>query len=79
MQLVDRNIEVLYQSLKQENSASTGYKKIDALKFDFPKENEMLTKDKYTAFDKKVRGYRKSVHFVPKWTKKSFRDHPKYF
>lgn len=79
MQLVDHNIEVLYQSLKQDNSVSTGYKKIDALKFEFPKENEMLPRDKYTTFDKKVRGYRKLVHFVPKWTKKSFRENPKYF
>ncbi|XBA47581.1 hypothetical protein SBP28_002054 [Candidozyma auris] len=79
MQLVDHNIEVLYQSLKQDNSVSTGYKKIDALKFEFPKENEMSPRDKYTTFDKKVRGYRKSVHFVPKWTKKSFRENPKYF
>ncbi|PVH14594.1 uncharacterized protein CXQ87_002739 [Candidozyma duobushaemuli] len=63
MQLVDHNIEVLYQSLKPENEVSTGFKKIDALKFDFPKEYELSTKDKYTTFDKKVRGYRKSVHF----------------
>lgn len=79
MKLVDRNIEILYQSLKPKDTVSTGYKKIDYLKFDFPKESEMVPRDKYTTFDKKVKDYRKSVHLVPKWTKKSFRENPKYF
>lgn len=79
MQLVDRNIEVLYQSLKKDNQELTGYKKIDYLKFKYQKEADMLPKDKYTTFDKKAKDYRKSVHLVPKWTKKSFRENPKYF
>lgn len=79
MRQVDQNIEVLYQSLKPENDVKTGYKKIDALKFSFPKEDEMSPRDKYTTFDKKARGYRKHVHLVPKWTKLSFRENPKYF
>lgn len=79
MKLVDRNIEVLYKSLKPENEVSTGYKKIDALKFTILPESEMSTRDKYTTFDKKAKGYRKSLHLVPKWTKLSFRLNPKYF
>lgn len=79
MQLVDRNIEILYKSLKPEGELLTGYKKIDKLMFEFPKEHQMLPRDKYTTFDKKAKGYRKSVHLVPKWTKKSFRENPQYF
>lgn len=79
MQMVDHNIDVLYESLKPKDGVMTGYKKIDALKFALPKEQEMTPRDKYTTFDKKVRGYRKSVHLVPKWTKKSFRENPQYF
>lgn len=79
MKLVDSNIEVLYQSLKPVDGVSTGYKKIDHLKFALPKEAEMAPRDKYSTFDKKVKGYRKSVHLVPKWTKKSFRENPKHF
>lgn len=79
MRLVDENVEVLYQSLKQPGKETTGYAKIDALHFDMPKEHEMSPRDKYTTFDKKVRDYRKSVHLVPKWTKKSFRQNPKYY
>lgn len=80
MKQVDSNIEVLYQSLlKSPEGTTTGYKKIDYLKFKLPKEHEMSTKDKYTTFDKKVKGYRKSLHRVPKWTKISFRENPEYF
>lgn len=77
MRLVDHNIEVLYKSLAQDGPTS-GYKKIDAL-YSLPRESEMSPRDKYTTFDKKVKGYRKSVHLVPKWTKLSFRENPKYF
>lgn len=79
MRLVDENIEVLYKSLKAENGESTGYRKIDHLKFNFPKEHEMTARDKYTTFDKKAKNYRKSVHRMSKWTKRSFRENPKYF
>ncbi|CCE64061.1 hypothetical protein TPHA_0G02250 [Tetrapisispora phaffii CBS 4417] len=45
----------------------------------FPKEHEMSPKDKYTVFNKKSPGYRKSVHKVPKWTKLSLRTNPEGF
>lgn len=79
MRLVDRNIDVLFKSLKAANQNTTNCKKIDNLYFNLPKESEMEPKDKYTTFDKKAKGYRKSVHLVPKWTKTTFRENPKYF
>ena len=45
----------------------------------FPKENQMSSKDKYTVFDRKEKGYRKGIHKVPKWTKVSMRNNPKFF
>lgn len=48
-------------------------------KAEMPTEAEMLPKDKYTMFDKKVRGYRKGVHKLPKWTRVSQRLNPPGF
>ena len=79
MRLVDHNIEVLYQSLKKAGEELTGYRNIDALKVDFPKESEMLPRDKYTTFNRKAKDYRRSVHLEPKWTKRSFRKNPEHF
>lgn len=78
MKMVDNNIEILFNSLKTEDG-QTGYNKIDYLKFQLPKEHEMTPRNKYTTFDKKEKDYRKSVHRVPKWTKLSFRENPKYY
>ncbi|WWC91711.1 uncharacterized protein L201_006657 [Kwoniella dendrophila CBS 6074] len=44
-----------------------------------PTESEMLAKDKYTTFSKHHRGYRKSQHKVPKWTRLTLRENPKGF
>lgn len=83
MQLVDENIDAIYRGLIQLQGSTpgspTGYSKVDFLKFDMPKENELTPRDKYTAFDKKVKNYRKDLHLVPKWTKKTFRVFPKNF
>lgn len=76
MQMVDANIEALYEGLTSNNMTA---KKIVDLKENFPKENEMAAKDKYTVFNKHARGYRKGVHFVPKWTKLSLRHNPENF
>lgn len=76
MQMVDSNIEALFEGLKINNMSA---KKIDDLKYNFPKENEMKSKDKYTVFNKHSRGYRKGAHFVPKWTKLSLRENPENF
>ncbi|KAF8004896.1 ribosomal protein L31 [Metschnikowia aff. pulcherrima] len=79
MRLVDQNIEILFQLLKAPSGNTTNCKKIDNLYFNLPREADMKVKDKYTTFDKKAKGYRKSVHLVPKWTKTTFRENPKYF
>ncbi|KAI8369149.1 mitochondrial ribosomal protein L31-domain-containing protein [Choanephora cucurbitarum] len=44
-----------------------------------PKESEMLPRDKYTVFSRSSRGYRKSVHKVPKFTKTTNRTSPTGF
>ena len=54
-------------------------KLIERWKAEMPTEQEMLPKDKYTMFDKKVRGYRKGVHKLPKWTRVSQRVNPPGF
>ncbi|GMG40266.1 unnamed protein product [Ambrosiozyma monospora] len=76
MQQVDSNIQALYDGLTANKMKA---ERITNLMENFPKESEMLPKDKYTVFDKHSRGYRKAAHFVPKWTKLSFRDGPKNF
>lgn len=44
-----------------------------------PKESEMLARDKYTVFSRAAKGYRKSVHKVPKFTKLTNRTSPAGF
>ncbi|KAK4053784.1 hypothetical protein OIV83_001440 [Microbotryomycetes sp. JL201] len=41
-----------------------------------PTEHEMPPKDKYTTFSRTDRGYRKSMHKVPKWTRLTSRTNP---
>jgi hypothetical protein len=40
-------------------------KKVERWKVEMPTEQEMLPKDKYTVFDRKVKRYRKGIH--SKW------------
>lgn len=37
-------------------------KRVDRWKMEMPTEQEMLPKDKYTVFDRKVKRYRKGIH-----------------
>lgn len=37
-------------------------KKVERWKIEMPTEAEMLPKDKYTVFDRKVKRYRKGIH-----------------
>ncbi|EIM90435.1 60s ribosomal protein l31 [Stereum hirsutum FP-91666 SS1] len=46
---------------------------------ELPKEHEMPARDKYTVFNPHSRGYRKSVHKVPKFTRITQRTNPKGF
>ncbi|KAF2003957.1 mitochondrial ribosomal protein subunit L31 [Amniculicola lignicola CBS 123094] len=54
-------------------------KKVQRWKVEMPREEEMLAKDKYTVFDRKVKRYRKGIHKVPKWTRVSQRLNPPGF
>lgn len=44
-----------------------------------PKENEMAARDKYTVFAPKGVDFRKGIHKVPKWTRKTLRVNPRGF
>lgn len=44
-----------------------------------PKEHEMHPRDKYTVFSPRGVNFRKSVHKVPKWTRKTLRVNPRGF
>ncbi|KAK6457712.1 mitochondrial 54S ribosomal protein YmL31 [Scheffersomyces xylosifermentans] len=83
MKQVDQNIENIYKALVESQGKQygepTSYAKIDYLKFALPKESEMTPRDKYTTFTKNSKTYRKDLHRVPKWTKHSFRENPKYY
>lgn len=54
-------------------------KLLERWKADMPTEQEMVSRDKYTMFDRKERGYRKGVHKFPKWTRVSQRLNPPGF
>lgn len=54
-------------------------KLLERWKADMPTEAEMVSRDKYTMFDRKERGYRKGVHKFPKWTRVSQRLNPPGF
>jgi hypothetical protein len=53
-------------------------KKVERWKMEMPTEEEMLPKDKYTVFDRKVKRYRKGIHskskLVPQWTRDGYGD-----
>ena len=70
---VDANIDQIYRGLIQQTGDKkmgdkTGYPKIDHLKFDMPRFNQMSSRDKYTTFSKHSRYYSKPFHRVPKCT-----------
>ncbi|KAL1920117.1 mitochondrial 54S ribosomal protein mL60 [Calcarisporiella thermophila] len=44
-----------------------------------PIESEMAARDKYTVFNRSSKGYRKSIHKVPKFTKQTIRTSPPGF
>ncbi|KAH3671882.1 hypothetical protein OGAPHI_000068 [Ogataea philodendri] len=73
MQLVDSNIQALYDGLKANGLSSN---RVEHLMTEYPKESEMLPKNKYTVFSKYARKYRKGIHFVPKWTRLPLRKQP---
>lgn len=68
LRAVDDVISTLQQSQIQCNALQRALA--------LPSEAHMLPKDKYTTFSKHDRGFRKSVHKVPKWTRKTIRENP---
>ncbi|KAF1964371.1 mitochondrial ribosomal protein subunit L31 [Bimuria novae-zelandiae CBS 107.79] len=73
---VDTVVSTLDTALARLNQS---LKKVEAWKKEMPTEQEMLPKDKYTVFDRKVKRYRKGIHKVPKWTRVSQRLNPPGF
>lgn len=74
---VDNVISTLQSAL-----GSTGQqcKALERAKEEVIPEHEMQSKDKYTLFSRSAKGYRKGVHFVPKFTRVSLpRQGPKGF
>lgn len=59
MRRVDSVVATLDRALAR---AGTSTKSVERWKAEMPAEEEMRPKDKYTMFDRKVRGFRKGVH-----------------
>ncbi|KAJ4391753.1 hypothetical protein N0V93_005373 [Gnomoniopsis smithogilvyi] len=49
---------------------------VERWKSEMPTEEMMMSKDKYTMFDRKEKRYRKGIHKLPKWTRVSQRLNP---
>lgn len=56
---VDSVIETLDNALARKGQTM---KKVERWKMEMPTEQEMLPKDKYSVFDRKVKRYRKGIH-----------------
>ncbi|GAK65386.1 mitochondrial ribosomal protein L31 [Moesziomyces antarcticus] len=67
-----RAVDDVIATLQQSNIQCASLNRALAI----PTESQMLPKDKYTTFSKHDRGFRKSVHKVPKWTRKTIRENP---
>jgi len=76
LQRVDRIVSTLSSALAKQNLRVASVERWNA---EMPSEAEMEPKDKYTIFDRKVKGYRKGVHKIPKWTRVSQRVNPPGF
>lgn len=79
LQQVDKVVDTVFSGLKQDKVEASSVQNLVQQYSRFPKENEMKPIDKYTVYNKYSKGYRKSVHRVPKWTKISQRVNPEHF
>ena len=59
LKCVDTVVATLDTALAKKGETS---KAVERWKMEMPREEEMRPKDKYTVFDRKVRGYRKGIH-----------------
>ncbi|CAK7215674.1 hypothetical protein SCUCBS95973_002557 [Sporothrix curviconia] len=73
LQAVDSVISTLEASLAKQGVTIAA---LQRWREEMPQEEEMLARDKYTIFDRKVKRYRKSIHKLPKWTRVSQRINP---
>ncbi|OCK95783.1 mitochondrial 54S ribosomal protein mL60 [Cenococcum geophilum 1.58] len=76
LRAVDSVISTLDTALAKKGLST---KQLERWKKEMPTEEEMLPKDKYTVFDRKVKRYRKGIHKLPKWTRVSQRLNPPGF
>jgi hypothetical protein len=56
---VDKIVSIVDAALSKQGQQ---LKAVERWKAEMPSEAEMLPRDKYTVFDRKVRGYRKGIH-----------------
>lgn len=56
---VDSVVATLDNALARQGH---GMRKLEMWKMEMPTEGEMLPKDKYSVFDRKVKRYRKGIH-----------------
>ncbi|KAK0552369.1 hypothetical protein OC846_002244 [Tilletia horrida] len=70
-----RNVDEVIDTIKRSQVSLSALDRALLL----PKESEMEPKNKYTTFSKTSKGYRKSVHKVPKWTRITLRENPRGF
>lgn len=76
LRTVDSVLETLKQGLELSNQKCIT---VETAISRTPKESEMSARDKYWIFNKKSKGYRKSVHRQPKWTRITNRVPPPNF
>ncbi|KAL5614810.1 hypothetical protein BROUX41_004899 [Berkeleyomyces rouxiae] len=73
LRAVDGVVATLDAAMKQTGQTVAA---LERWKAEMPSEEQMMPRDKYTMFDRKVKGYRKGVHKLPKWTRVSQRVNP---
>lgn len=57
--MVDNVVAVVDKALAKQGATTVS---LERWKAEMPSEAEMVPRDKYTIFDRKVRGYRKGIH-----------------
>ncbi|KAL1895546.1 hypothetical protein Cpir12675_003184 [Ceratocystis pirilliformis] len=73
LRAVDGVVATLDAAMKQTGQTVAA---LERWKEEMPREEQMMPRDKYTMFDRKVKGYRKGIHKLPKWTRVSQRVNP---
>ncbi|EPE27964.1 hypothetical protein GLAREA_04755 [Glarea lozoyensis ATCC 20868] len=74
LRAVDVLVATVDKALQRNGGMTT--RAVERWKEEMPIEQVMVPKDKYTIFDRKEKGYRKSIRKLPKWTRVSQRLNP---